>query len=210
MSVRLGWLLAAIVFMISATNLVGEEPQSADQASAPAVGDPLPAFESTDDEGNSWKSADHVGKMVLVFYFYPGDFNSGCIRQAEAYREGLAKIEELDVELVGVSGDEVATHKLFKDTFGLKHRLLADPQGELAALMGVPIRGSGGKVRAVNAERKPLLDVAGNPIILDRPATMRRWTLVVNRDGTIASIRSILDPVADTAEILKIVAALPK
>ena len=49
-------------------------------------------FEISDDAGQAWKSADHVGKHVLVLYFYPGDFTGGCIRQAEAYRDGLAKI----------------------------------------------------------------------------------------------------------------------
>ena len=93
------------------------------------VDGPLPAFEILNDRGEHWKSADHVGKKPLVLYFYAGDFTGGCTRQAQAYREALAKIEQLGAEVVGVSGDEVATHKLFKETYELQHALLADTTG---------------------------------------------------------------------------------
>ncbi len=41
------------------------------------VGDKAPAFQATDDQGDAWKSADHVGKKVLVVYFFPADFTGG-------------------------------------------------------------------------------------------------------------------------------------
>jgi thioredoxin-dependent peroxiredoxin len=41
------------------------------------VGDAAPAFEGTDDAGKPWKSADHVGKKVLVVFFYPASFTGG-------------------------------------------------------------------------------------------------------------------------------------
>src|SRR4029434_2244496 len=100
-------------------------------------GSPLPTFESLDDQGQPWKSAEHTGKKGLVLYFEYGDFTGGCTRQAQAYRDALAKIEQLGAEVVGVSGDEVATHKLFKETYGLTHSLLADPQGKLAKTLDV-------------------------------------------------------------------------
>lgn len=209
MSVKIEWLLVAITLTISGTLLIADEPNAADQPTAVAVGEFLPAFESTDEQGLAWKSADHVGKKVLVLYFYPGDFTSGCIKQAEAYRDALAKIEEQGVELVGVSGDEAATHKLFKETYDLKHSLLADTKGELATLVGVPIK-AGGRVRAINADRKPLHDDSGNPIVFERPTTLTRWTLVIGRDGKVVSLRSIRNPATDFEEVLKIVAALPK
>src|SRR5438128_320597 len=98
------------------------------KAEMPAIGEPLPTFETTDDRGQPWKSAEHVGKKVLVLYFYPGDFTGGCTAQAQKYRDALAKIEEFGAEVIGVSGDEVATHKLFKETYTLTHSLLADTE----------------------------------------------------------------------------------
>jgi peroxiredoxin Q/BCP len=40
-------------------------------------GDAAPAFTGTDHEGKAWKSADHVGKKVLVVYFFPAAFTGG-------------------------------------------------------------------------------------------------------------------------------------
>lgn len=144
-----------------------------------------------------------------MLYFYPGDFSGGGIKQAEAYRDGLTKIEELGVELVGVSGDEVATHKLFKETYALKHVLLADPEGALAKLVGVPVS-AGGRVAPTTLDRKPILDADGKRIIFQRPVTIARWTVVVGRDGKIASLRSIVNPVTDSEEVRKVVEVLSK
>jgi len=173
------------------------------------VGESLPAFECTDDSGKTWRSADHVARKVVVLYFYPGDFTGGCTRQAQAYRDALAKIEELDAEVVGVSGDEVATHELFKQTYGLTHCLLADTDGQLAKLLGVPVK-AGGRVRATGPDRKPLLNADGQRIDLERPVTLARWTVVVDREGKIVSLRSIVNPVTDAGDVRKIVEALAK
>lgn len=173
MTVKSKWLLVAFMLTVGGTIQAANEPQPAAPVAGPAVGELLPAFESIDEQGNPWKSADHVGKQVLVLYFYPDDFTGGCIRQAEAYRDGLAKIEELGVEVVGVSGDEVATHKLFKETYGLIHALLSDHNGQLAELVGVPVS-AGGRVTAASADRKPLLDADGKRIVLQRPVTLAR------------------------------------
>lgn len=47
------------------------------QGKGPNVGDKAPTFVGLDDQGKPWKSADHVGKNVLVFFFYPADFTGG-------------------------------------------------------------------------------------------------------------------------------------
>jgi thioredoxin-dependent peroxiredoxin len=200
--------LPAMLLMISAGFAsAADEPELVAKVAVPAVGDPLPALESTDETGQPWKSADHIGKKVLVLYFYPGDFTGGCTRQAQAYRDALTKIEELGALVVGISGDEVATHKLFKETYGLQHSLLADPEGGLAKLLGVPVK-AGGRVRATGPDRKPLLDVNGQRIDLKRSITLARWTVVVGRDGKIASLRNVVNPVYDAEEIQKIVEGL--
>jgi peroxiredoxin Q/BCP len=41
------------------------------------VGDAAPVFESKDDTGAAWKSADHVGKKIVVVYFFPAAFTGG-------------------------------------------------------------------------------------------------------------------------------------
>ena len=136
------WLLAMLLLISAGVARAADEPELVTKPAVPEVGQLLPALESTDEAGQPWKSADHIGKKVLVLYLYPGDFTGGCTKQSQTYRDALAKIEELGVEVVGVSGDEVATHKLFKETYGLKHSLLADSEGRLAKLLGVPVKGA--------------------------------------------------------------------
>jgi thioredoxin-dependent peroxiredoxin len=41
------------------------------------VGDAAPAFEAKDDTGKDWKSADHVGKKIVVVFFFPAAFTGG-------------------------------------------------------------------------------------------------------------------------------------
>ena len=53
------------------------------------MGDKAPSFTATDDQGKTWDSADHVGKGVLVVYFYPADLTGGCTKQAWAYRDDM-------------------------------------------------------------------------------------------------------------------------
>src|SRR4051812_4416123 len=80
----------------------------------PKVGDKAPAFQSVDETGQPWKSNDHVGKKVVVLYFYPADFTGGCTAQACGYRDDIEKLAGKGVEVVGVSGDSAKTHTLFK------------------------------------------------------------------------------------------------
>lgn len=201
-------LLAMLLIISAGIAKAADESELVAKVAVPEVGQPLPSLKSTDEAGQPWKSADHIGKKVLVLYFYPGDFTGGCTRQAQAYRDVLTQIEELGAEVVGVSGDEAATHQLFKETYGLTHSLLADPQGKLAKTLGVPVK-AGGKVRATGPDRKPLLDANGQRIEVVRAVTLARWTLVVDRKGKIASLRSVVNPVTDAEEVCKIVAALP-
>ena len=56
------------------------------------VGDKAPAFTSTDDQGKPWKSSDHVGKKIVVLYFYPADLTGGCTKQACGYRDDIEKL----------------------------------------------------------------------------------------------------------------------
>src|SRR6516164_5108066 len=71
------------------------------------VGDKAPAFDAKDDQGKDWKSSAHVGKNIIVVYFYPADMTGGCTKQACGFRDDLKSLVDKGVEVVGVSGDSV-------------------------------------------------------------------------------------------------------
>jgi peroxiredoxin Q/BCP len=162
------------------------------------VGDKAPAFTSIDEEGKVFKSSDVVGKETLVLYFYPADFTGGCTSQACGFRDDIDKLKAKGVRVVGVSGDTVATHKLFKEDHKLPFTLLADEKAEVAKAFGVP--------HTVGAKTAKGKKQNGETIEVQRSATINRWTIIIDKGGKIAAI----DMVGNAKEDAKRVADLVK
>jgi peroxiredoxin Q/BCP len=159
-------------------------------------GDKAPSFQAIDDQGKTWKSSDHVGKKVIVVYFYPADFTGGCTKQACTYRDDMDKLTAKNIEVVGVSGDSAKTHALFKKHHKLNFTLLADEKGEIAKKFGVPVK-AGGKVDG--------FDENGKRIKVERGVTIPRWTFVIGKDGTIIYKNPKVSPAQDSKQILEVV-----
>jgi thioredoxin-dependent peroxiredoxin len=165
------------------------------------VGDKAPAFEGKDESGKVWKSADVVGKKILVVYFYPADFTGGCTAQACAFRDNFETIKGKDVVVVGVSGDSVKTHKLFKDHHNLPFTLLADEDGAIARKLGVPT-GKGGTVKHKDKD--------GTVHELVRGVTTQRYTVVIDKAGNIAAHYKVGNAGGDSKKVIEIVEKLQK
>ena len=159
------------------------------------VGAQAPEFTSKDDAGQEWKSSEHFGKKIVVVYFYPADLTGGCTKQACGFRDDMAKLEGAGVEVVGVSGDSVENHQVFKKDHKLNFTLLADETGEVATKFGVPVD-IAEKVAKVKT-------TDGQEISLTRKATAKRWTFIVGKDGKIA----YKNPMVAAAEDSKTIAA---
>ena len=89
------------------------------------VGDQAPDFALKDGEGKLAKLSDFKGKKVIL-YFYPKDDTSGCTKEACNFRDNLDALKKLNVEVLGVSNDDEASHKKFAEKYSLPFRLLAD------------------------------------------------------------------------------------
>lgn len=159
------------------------------------VGDKAPEFQAKDDQGKTWKSSDHVGKKVIVVYFYPADFTGGCTKQACGFRDDFKALEGKDVMVIGVSGDTAETHAKFKKFHKLPFTLLADPKGEIAKAFGAPVR-KGGSVK-----RSPF----GKEETFTRGVTISRWTFVIDKDGKIAKVTKKVNAANDSKDILKFI-----
>ncbi len=160
------------------------------------VGDPAPASEARTDRDQTWTAADHFGKKYVVIYFYPGDFTPGCTAQANAFRDGMNKLTDLGVEVVGVSGDSAKSHEVFRKSQKLNFTLLADEDGGLAKLFGVPV-GAGASVKAKDAD--------GNPIEVKRGVTAARRTFVVGKDGKVVYKNTKVTPADDARKITEFI-----
>lgn len=200
MCVRKLVLAVAIVwsvsFVIGSVALADEEPQVDLR-----VGDEAPLFVTVDDKAEPWNLSDHVGKKVVVLYFYPADFTSGCRRQAEAWRDNMNLAAAAGVEVVGISADSVQTHKLFKKVWDLNFTLLSDPEAQVPKKYGVPVR-RGGRVQPRGPDRNHLLGDDGERLVVVRPATFVRWTFVIGKDGKIAYKNTKVRAAKDSEQVL--------
>lgn len=201
-------LTATVSLSLLALSLVaGDRLAVADEKPQPdvalidlKVGAAAPKFESVDERGQPWASVEHVGKKYVVVYFYPADFTTGCIKQAETFRDSMNRLSDQGVEVIGVSGDAVRNHQLFKDAWQLNYTLLADETGAVAAQFGVPAT-AGGAVSPFSPDRKPLTDENGQRFRLERKATFARWTFVIGKDGKVLYKNTKVNPVDDAKQI---------
>lgn len=66
-------------------------------------------------------------------YFYPKDFTPGCTQEACAFRDHFEVFRDLHIEVVGISMDDMETHRSFKQKHRLPFELCSDEQGDIAA-----------------------------------------------------------------------------
>jgi len=95
------------------------------------VGDKIPSFTSHDHEGLEINSDDLYGSPFVI-YFYPKDDTPGCTLEACSFRDNMARLDELDTLVIGVSGDDASSHNQFMKKFDLNFTLLCDENLELA------------------------------------------------------------------------------
>ncbi len=99
-------------------------------------GDTAPDFDLPDQDGRTVSSKDIRGKKALVLYFYPKDFTKVCTMEAVAFRQMHERFQEAGAEIIGVSSDDVQTHKEFAQEHELTFRLLSDEKNELRTAFG--------------------------------------------------------------------------
>lgn len=95
-----------------------------------------PDFRLQDQDGEARSLADYRGSYVLL-YFYPKDMTPGCTTEAQCFRDKLNELKGLGVQALGVSADDVKSHKKFAEKHGLNFPLLADTEKEVVGLYGV-------------------------------------------------------------------------
>jgi len=101
-----------------------------------AVGSPAPAFTLKTAGGESVRLSEWRGRMV-VLYFYPKDDTPGCTKEACAFRDALPRFAKAEAVILGVSGDDAASHRRFAQKLRLTFPLLCDPQAAVAKAYGV-------------------------------------------------------------------------
>ncbi len=151
-------------------------------AAAPQPGQMAPDFTLPSQDGSKISLHDFRGKWV-VLYFYPKDGTSGCTLEAHNFQRDLAKYQQFNAEIVGVSVDSADSHKEFCAKQGLHFKLLAD---------------TGKKVSKDYDSFYTLLRISA------------RNTFLIAPDGKIAKVWTGVSPGKHSEEVLAALASLKK
>lgn len=109
---------------------------SAAYADGPALGAAAPEFKLQDQNGKWHELKNYRGKWVAL-YFYPKDLTPGCTTQACEFRDNIFAFRDAGAQILGVSVDDVESHKKFSEKHGLPFPILADSGKETAKKYGV-------------------------------------------------------------------------
>lgn len=142
------------------------------------LGADAPAFRLQDQNGKWHALEDYRGQWVAL-YFYPKDQTPGCTTQACEFRDNVFAFRNAGAVILGVSVDDVASHRAFAEKHGLPFSLLADDTKATARSYGVLRRFFG------------LVEIAG------------RETFLIDPQGRIARHYADVDPRGHSEVVLR-------
>ncbi|AUY51903.1 peroxiredoxin [Streptomyces sp. CB01881] len=129
------------------------------------VGTEAPDFELRNQHGEPVRLSDFRGGQNVVLVFYPFAFTGVCTGELGAIQKELPRLQNDDVQVLGVSSDSPFSQRVFADREGLEFPLLSDfwPHGEVARAYGVLDEQKGCAVRGT--------------FVIDKAGTVR-WSVV--------------------------------
>ena len=144
-------------------------------------GELVPKFQLPDSNGKMVKSSDLKGEKHVI-YFYPRDFTPGCTTEADEFSKDYKKFKKAGIEIVGISKDDVDSHKKFCDKMKISYILLSDIDTEVSKKFGV-----WGKKKFMGREFMGVI----------------RSTFLVDKKGKIFKVYPKVKPAGHSKEVLE-------
>lgn len=154
-------------------------------AATPALDSVAPDFRLQDQNGRWHELQDYRGQWVAL-YFYPKDQTPGCTTQACEFRDNVFAFRDAGAAILGISVDNVESHRKFSEKHGLPFPILADSNKETVRKYGVLKKYFGAMELA------------------------RRDTFLIDPQGRIAKHYVDVDPEGHSQIVLKDIEALQK
>lgn len=162
------FLLSLLIAFVSTAAVADESP---------AIGSAAPGFNLRDQNGEWHDLQDYRGEW-LALYFYPKDDTPGCTTEACNFRDNIYAFKAIGANVVGISVDDVDSHKEFSDKYQLPFTILADTGGATSKSYGV-------------LRDYKLMKIAS------------RQSFLVDPEGNIAKHYEDVDPEEHTSEVLE-------
>lgn len=138
-------------------------------------------FNLPDQDGKYHKLSDYKGRWV-VLYFYPRDNTPGCTKEACNFRDSFRELQKMDVQILGVSKDSIASHKKFAEKYNLNFPILSDED-----------KGVIKKYKAWGIKKFMGREFEG----------IFRKTYLIDPKGTIKKVYEKVNPLTHASEIIK-------
>ncbi len=156
---------------------------SAPTPTVPAAGDVAPDLSLPDETGTVHHLADQKGRWT-VLYFYPKDDTPGCTTEACQFRDLEEHYADTGADVWGVSPDGAASHRHFRDKFGLPFTLLSDEDHDGATRYGA--------WRLKNSYGRESMGIGRSTFLIDPDLRIARAWPNVRADGHASEVLDAL------------------
>jgi len=156
------------------------------------IGDKAPIFKA-ESTSKSISLIDYKRKYI-VLYFYPKDMTPGCTVQANEFSELYNKFKKIDVEIIGVSRDNISSHRKFCEKEKIVFPLIADTESELCKLYGV-------LKEKVNFGKK-YIGIVRSTFIIDNDQTIRKVWYNVKADGHASKVLNAVETIKEIDKVI--------
>ena len=139
------------------------------------IGQSIPHFIASSTTEQPFQLSDYLDQQALVIYFYPKDNTPGCTTEGQNFRDLYPQFKALNVEIVGVSRDSVASHNRFKTKLNLPFALLSDTDETICKLFDV--------IKLKTLYGKTSLGIERSTFLIDKQGILRQaWRKVAVKD----------------------------
>jgi len=129
-----------------------------------AEGDAAPDFQMPASGGRTVSLGGYKGKPFIL-YFYPKADTPGCTKEACAFQEAMPKLEEIGLDVVGVSPDKLKPIEKFAAKYGLTFPLASDEDHAVAERFGTWVEKSMYGRKYMGMERSTFLIGADGKVL---------------------------------------------
>jgi len=144
----------------------------------------IPNFQLEGTNNLSFNLSDFIGKYIVI-YFYPKDSTPGCTNEGIDFKENINKFKKLNVEIFGISRDNLKSHENFKAKYNFPFDLLSDPDEIACNLFNV--------IKMKNMYGKKLKGIERSTFLIDPKGILIYEWRGVKVNGHINEILEILN-----------------
>lgn len=147
------------------------------------IGELAPDFILMGCDGKEHSLKDYRDKKIIL-YFYPKDNTPGCTTEACDFRDNINNFNDLNAIIIGISKDNLNSHKRFIEKFNLPFILLSDEEKSVCALYDV--------IKEKNMYGKKVLGIERSTFVIDEQGILINEYRKVKVKGHIEEILNSL------------------